>query len=120
MSDALPPVNALLLDDNEGESSSMAELLKSEELDVVPLRPDAGLETTAEQLADQLADDRPNVFLLDYRLDDRQDVDFGGGSVASLLKRPTQTSQSSYLRPTTSSTPGSRRALAWRTSSTSA
>jgi hypothetical protein len=74
------------LDDNEGESGSLAALLGSDILRVSPVGPGDTVEATAERLAHALSDATANVLLLDYRLDDRADVEFRGGSVASAVK----------------------------------
>jgi CheY-like chemotaxis protein len=79
-------VHAVLLDDNAGESVSLATLLRSDELQVEVQAPDATVEATAERVASSLPTNEPAVVLLDYRLDDRADVEFRGGSVASAIK----------------------------------
>lgn len=80
---------AAVLDDNEQESRKLAQLLASEDLGVDALTPAGNLEETVRLVLSAVAqhsEEEAVVVLFDYRLDDRGDVGFRGGTVASAFK----------------------------------
>lgn len=84
------PVHALIVDDDVGESSSLAELLSGADLTVEATQPLANVEETAGAILDALPDGKPRVLLLDYRLEDNtlegNSVQFRGGTVATYVR----------------------------------
>lgn len=89
----IDPVEVLIVDDDEKESSLLAELLNEcgSELNCVAIQPSKDITLTVSAVRKALTGDGPRLLLLDYRLEDHDlpdggRVEFKGGTVAGYLR----------------------------------
>lgn len=77
------PYKALYIDDHEGQQKAFSGLLSLNKLDFSTIIPATGL----SEVKTQILDYKPEILVLDYRLDEgATDADYRAGSLAQLLR----------------------------------